>query len=46
MPWDLVKRGNKFAVIKKTTGETKATFKSQSRAKRYLSALYANTKDN
>jgi len=43
MPWKIVRRGSKYAVVKETTGKVVATHPSHAKALAHLRALYANT---
>jgi hypothetical protein len=42
MPYDMQRRGNRWVVIKKTTGEVVGTHPNRRKAKKHLSALYFN----
>ncbi len=46
MPWKIIKQNNKFCVVKKTDNKVLKCYSSESDAKKYLSALYANVEDS
>lgn len=42
-PYDIKRAGNKYVVVKKTTGKVLGTHSSKSQAQRQIAAIYANT---
>jgi len=42
MPWILRKKGNKYQIIKKTTGEVVGTSDSKSKGQASIRAMYAS----
>lgn len=46
MPWEIQKRGDKWAVVKQGTDEVEGTHDSEEAAKAQLRALYANEPDH
>lgn len=45
MPYQVTRRGSVWTVVTKGTGKVHGHHKSRAKAKRQVSALYANTKD-
>lgn len=46
MPWDVVKRGEQWCVIKKTTGKTMKCYSQKSKAVAYFQALEINASEH
>jgi len=46
MPWEIIKKGNKWLVVKKSDGKVVGTHDSKEKAKKQLAALHANVKED
>lgn len=44
MPYKMIKKGNKVAVVKKDSGKNMGVSDSEKKAKEHIAAIYANTK--
>lgn len=45
MPWKITKRGSKYCVVKKDTGQTVKCHANKAKATAHMRALYANVKE-